>query len=81
MADESFGPSHTYVVHSQKPQVLAEAAEFIKGQPNVRILAEIGPPGQPHTFTVQMREDQANNLKQRFAGHLVVERDQPLSHY
>jgi hypothetical protein len=47
--------------------------------PAIDVLDALGPAGQPHTLVVAITSDQADALRQRFAGRLKVEADQPLS--
>lgn len=81
----SQGPSsegeNTYLLQPREPDVLAQVRELIGADASIKVLQEIGPAGEPHTLVVAMREQQAAELKHRFAGRLIVERDRPLTLY
>ena len=73
--------SPTFIVQSQAPDVLAEIVALMKSDPKMRLVREIGPPGEPHTLAIAMSEDRAAMLRERFKGRVIVERDRPLSLY
>jgi hypothetical protein len=79
--DESRGQERPYIVQSKAPDVLAEVIGVIKTDPGIRLVREIGPPGQPHTLAIVAREDRVMALKERFKDRLTVEDDRPLTMY
>lgn len=67
-----------FLVRALVPHHVLEFVENVRDDPSVRIVDEIGPAGQPHTLVVTMSNEQADSLKQRFAGQFIIEPDQPL---
>lgn len=67
-----------FLVRAIAPQEIVQFIEQVRNHPGAVILDEIGPPGQPHTLLISTSNEQAEALKQRFAGQLIIEPDQPL---
>jgi hypothetical protein len=71
-------PEGRFLVRAIAPQDVTHFVENVRNEPGVIFLDEIGPPGQPHTLLISMSNEQAEALKQRFAGQFIIEPDQPL---
>jgi hypothetical protein len=70
-----------YLVRAREPFTLAPVIAFFEAEPLNPIQRRLGPAGAPHTLVVSLTDVQAAALKERFAGRLIVERDEPLTPY
>lgn len=80
MATDTAGNErYHYLVRPLQDEVRAQLSSAIEADPSVGIVGQLGPPDEPHTFVVAMSARQADELKRRFAGGLIIERDRPLT--
>lgn len=70
-----------YLVSCMDSGKLASFVSGTSGNPELRLLDTVGPPGAPHTAVFDMSHDKAAELQRHFAagGELKIEPDQPLS--
>ena len=68
-----------YLVRALQPDIQAQVSSLLEADPSIDILRRLGPLDGTHTLVVSMSAHQADALKKRFAGQLVVERDSPLT--
>ena len=70
-----------YLVSCPDSGKLTDFVTGASGNPDLRLLDTVGPPGAPHTAVFDMSHDKAAELQRHFAaaGELKIEPDQPLS--
>jgi hypothetical protein len=85
-SDKVYAHPHQFIVAPRDPYGGAETAvdmtEVVRAlaeEKDSQVLRVWGKPERPMRLTVQMTDDCADRLKQRFAGKLIVEVDAPLT--
>jgi hypothetical protein len=70
-----------FIIRSSDPAALADFIDEVSIDPELGLIDQIGPIGQPHTVVVAMSNAKAAALEQRFkqASPLKIEPDRPLS--
>ena len=70
-----------YLVSCNDSGKLSNFVSGASGNPDLRLLDTVGPPGAPHTALFDMSHDKAAELQRHFAagGDMKIEPDQPLS--
>lgn len=68
-----------YLIHWRDSSSLSDLVETLKADSTIQLLDEIGPTGQPHTLVALMSDGQADALRARYSGRLLVEPDRPLT--
>lgn len=68
-----------YIVRAQDATRLKDFIASVQTNPQMVLLETIGPADHPHTAIFSMPHDTARALQERYAQHLTIEPDQPLS--
>ena len=71
-----------YIVRARESDgALAAFMRGIASDPDITLVDQIGPHGDPHTLVISVAADKAASLEERFRNQtqLMLERDRPLS--
>lgn len=81
-SNPSQAESGHYIIRATDPAALASFIREASVDPELTLIDQIGPAGQPHTVVVTMSSAKAAALEQRFSptsSPLKIEPDRPLS--